>query len=152
MKKKRHTVKNTFITNENYEIVFLWKTIPGKIHDYKMLLKDELNNSINWNIPVFVDSAYVWMLKDFNQDTLINVSKKNWKVNKLSYEDKENNTILGSIRVKIENTIWHVKRLGIVSNKFRNRIHWDFRTVKLNLKHDSLLIACWLQNLHRILA
>ena len=145
-------MKNTFVTNENYEIVFLGKTIPGKIHDYKMLLKNDLNNSMNGHIPVFVDSAYVWMLKDFNEEYMINVSKKNWKVNKLSDDDKENNTILWSIRVKIENTIWHVKRFGIVSNKFRNRIHWKFETVKLNLKHNSLSVACGLQNLHRILA
>ena len=109
MKKKKHTVKNTFITNENYEIIYLWKTKPWKIHDYKMLLKDELNNSLNLSIPIFTDSAYIWMLKDFNQKNIINISKKNWKINKLSKEDKKYNMILSSIRVKIEHTIWHVK-------------------------------------------
>jgi len=121
------------------------------MHDYKMLLKDDLNNSMNTNIPVFIDSAYIWMLKDFDQDTLLNISKKNWKINKLSKEDKELNVILSSIRVQIEHTIWHIKRFKIVSNKFRNRIHWKYQTVRLNLKHNSLLLACWLQNLHRIL-
>ncbi|MDQ7023005.1 MAG: hypothetical protein Q9M97_05765 [Candidatus Gracilibacteria bacterium] len=37
--KKLHTIKNTFITNENGEVIFLGKTRKGKIHDYKMLLK-----------------------------------------------------------------------------------------------------------------
>ena len=141
MKKKKHTVKNTFITNENLEILFVWKTRPWKTHDYNMLLKDDLANSLDLDTPVFVDSAYVWMLRDFDWKDLINVSKKNWKINKLSEEDKEFNTILWSIRVKVEHVIWHVKRFNIVSTKFRNRIHWDYRTVKVNLKHVSLLIA-----------
>lgn len=151
MKKKLHTIKNTFITNENWEVVFLWKTRKGKIHDYKMLLKDDLTNYLALDTPVFVDSAYVWMLKDFDWKEYISVSKKNTKLKKLTKEDKEFNTILWSIRVQIENTIGHVKRFKIVSNKLRNRILGSFWTVKLNLKHRALQICSALQNLHKIL-
>ena len=92
------------------------------------------------------------MLKDFVGKENISVSKKNTKLKKLTEEDKEFNTILWSIRVKIENTIGHVKRFKIVSNKFRNRILGSFYTVKLNLKHRALQICLALQNLHKILA
>jgi len=144
-------IKNTFITNENWEVIFLWKTRKGKIHDYKMLLKDDLANYLALDTPIFVDSAYVWMLKDFVWKENISVSKKNTKLKKLTEEEKEFNTILWSIRVKIENTIGHVKRFKIVSNKLRNRILGSFYTVKLNLKHRALQICSALQNLHKIL-
>ena len=116
-----------------------------------MLLKDDLTNFLALDTPIFVDSAYVWMLKDFAGKDYISVSKKNTKLNKLTEEDKEFNTILWSIRVQIENTIGHVKRFKIVSNKLRNRILGSFYTVKLNLKHKVLQICSALQNLHRIL-
>ena len=116
-----------------------------------MLFKDDLASSLDLDTPVFVDSAYVWMLRDFDWADLINVSKKNWKVNKLSEDDIDFNTILWSIRVKVEHVIWHIKRFNIVSTKFRNRIHWNYSTVKINLKHLSLVLSTWLQNLHRIL-
>ncbi|MDQ7023387.1 MAG: transposase family protein [Candidatus Gracilibacteria bacterium] len=152
MKKKLHTIKNIFITNENGEVIFLGKTRKGKIHDYKMLLKDDLANYLALDTPIFVDSAYIGMLKDFAGEEYISVSKKNTKLKKLTKEDKEFNTILGSIRVQIENTIGHVKRFKIVSNKLRNRIIGSFGTVKLNLKHKALQICSALQNLHKILA
>ena len=116
-----------------------------------MLLKDDLANYLALNTPIFVDSAYVWMLKDFAWKEYISVSKKNTKLKKLTDEDKEFNTILGSIRVQIENTIGHVKRFKIVSNKLRNRILGPFKTVKLNLKHRALQICSALQNLHKVL-
>lgn len=151
MKKKLHTVKNTFITNENYEVLFVWKTRPWKIHDYNLFLKDDIIYHLSLDTPVFSDSAYIWLLRDLWDRETINVSKKNWKINRLTDEEIEFNSILSSIRVKIEHTIWHIKKYNIVSHKFRNRIHWDYRTVKLNLKHNSIVVASWLQNLHRIL-
>ena len=132
-------------------MVFLWKTRAGKIHDYRMILKDDLANYLTLDTPIFVDSAYVWMLKDFAWKEYISVSKKNTKLKKLTEDDKEFNTILWSIRVQIENTIGHVKRFKIVSNKLRNRILGPFKTVKSNLKHRALQICSALQNLHKVL-
>lgn len=116
-----------------------------------MLLKDDLAHYLDLNTPVFVDSAYVWMLKDFAWKEHISVSKKNTKLKKLTKDDVEFNTILWSIRVQIENTIGHVKRFKIVSNKLRNRILGSFYAVKLNLKHRALQVCSALQNLHKVL-
>ncbi|MDQ7022216.1 MAG: transposase family protein [Candidatus Gracilibacteria bacterium] len=110
-----------------------------------MLLKDDLANYLALDTPIFVDSALYLNVKRFCRRRIYFCFKKEYKIEKLTKEDKEFNTILGSIRVQIENTIGHVKRFKIVSNKLRNRIIGSFGTVKLNLNIRLLQICSALQ-------
>ena len=42
MEKKRHTVKNTLVTDKHQEVVFLGDTETGKIHDKRLLEEDDI--------------------------------------------------------------------------------------------------------------
>jgi uncharacterized protein (DUF2344 family) len=98
-----------------------------------------------------LDSAYVWLQKIADKnDYPIYVCKKNGKVRKLTEEDKDMNRLISQHRVWIEQTISHIKKYDIVSEKFRHKLSWNYRTVKINLKHLVILACCSLHNLHRI--
>ena len=58
-KKKRHSVKNTVISNTKRRVLFLGRTFPGSIHDYK-ILKKELSPVQDWfsQVNVSVDLGY----------------------------------------------------------------------------------------------
>ncbi|MDQ7022820.1 MAG: hypothetical protein Q9M97_04790 [Candidatus Gracilibacteria bacterium] len=53
-----------------------------KIHDYKMLLKDDLANYLALDTPIFVDSAYIGMLKRFCRRRIYFCFKKEYKIEK----------------------------------------------------------------------
>lgn len=136
-KKKRHTIKNTVVVNENREILFLWNTEEWKIHDKKLYDKENL-----WelNIDNYGDTWYIWW-------NGIITPKKNSKKNPLTDEEKETNKIISSFRVVVENWICGIKRFWIVSQKLRNRIYGNYNTVKMNFKDKVMLVSAGLHNL-----
>ena len=55
------------------------------------------------------------------------VSKKKAKNGFLTPEEKEGNSLISSIRIKVEHAIGGVKRLGIATNIFRGKFGSDDR-------------------------
>ncbi len=55
------------------------------------------------------------------------VPKKKQKNGFLNPEEKENNSLISSIRIKVEHAIGGVKRLGVATNIFRGRFGSDDR-------------------------
>lgn len=105
-----------------------------------------------WENEVVLDSAYIGLKKTADQHKCPRyVCKKNGKIVKLSTDDKNMNRLISQFRVWIEQAIGHVKRYDIVSEKFRHKLSWTYRTVKMNLKHMVIVLCCWLQNLHKLL-
>ena len=144
-KKKKHTLKNLVITGENKMILWISKTEWGKIHDYKMLKKSGFMTVLLWH-AIFVDLWFQWILKDYPWHNIF-IPKKKYKNKPLSDEEKEDNMLISSIRVVVENIIGRAKKYRIITNRYRNRIRWNFTTVESNRKHIVMLIVCGLYNL-----
>jgi hypothetical protein len=128
-KKKRHTVKNTLITDLKRMIIFLGLTTAGAIHDY-FLLKEELRwfeNEESWFdcIELFVDLGYLGIGDDFDIEKLnIPIKKppksKNNPDPQLTDEQKEHNKTVSKTRVRIEHAIGSMKIFNIMAHIYRN--------------------------------
>ena len=57
-KKKRHTVKNQILTDEDKKVIALSSSIPGSAHDFEILKNDGLINSMPESVKVHVDLGY----------------------------------------------------------------------------------------------
>lgn len=147
-KKKKHTMKNIVLTWDNKLIIWLSKTYWGSKHDYAILKKTWFMEVLVGYV-VWVDSWFYWIKKDYPNNNIM-IPYKNSKLNKLSDEQKEDNHIISSIRVIIENIIWWAKKYWIITNRYRNRTRWSFKTVKNNRKQLVMMIVCWLYNLWKI--
>lgn len=148
MKKKFHSKKNSIISNEKKVVWYLWPTVIWKTHDYKMY-KDEfpLENKPFIDITLLVDLWYFWIVWDYwDNIAKIIIPEKKAKKSKnnlnpsLTQEQKNSNKAISSIRIKVEHTIWWIKRLWIISQIFRNKCE------KFN--DDIMQVASALWNLH----
>lgn len=135
-KKKWPRRKNTIIADKNKKILYLSSTKNGKLHDKKQIDKTGIIHSIPKKVEVFVDSGFQW-IQHLHTNTYI--PKKNSKKNPLTLEQKEDNHIISSIRVVVENTICWLKRFATTSGIFRGR----------NWQDDAYMEVCaWLWNFH----
>lgn len=109
------------------------------MHDFALLKKDDFLSHLPESIAIWVDKGFLGIKSLFpNLDFVIPHKKK--PKQDLTEEQKEENKIIGSIRVLSEHAFAGVKRFGAVSQIYRN---------KGNDKADLfLLIACGLWNLH----
>lgn len=144
-KKKKHTLKNLVLTWDNKMILGISKTVGGKTHDYPMLKKSEFMNVLLW-YTIFVDLWFQGIKKDFPWHNIF-IPKKNYKKNPLTEAEKEENRLISSIRVVVENIIGWAKKYRIIANRYRNRTRWDFLTVSSNRKHVVMMTVCGLYNL-----
>lgn len=146
-KKKRHTMKNLIITCENKLVLWLWKTEVGKKHDYKLLKE----SWFMWALLMYtirVDLWFLWIVSDYKEHEIM-IPHKNSKLKRITDDKKDENSLMSWIRVLVENVIGRAKKYWIISQKYRNRTTWDFRTVKMNMKNQIMLTVCWLHNLYR---
>lgn len=141
-KKKRHTKKNTIISDEDKQIRYLGPTVEGKKHDYGEF-KDEFDGIPPPKLPddfwIYTDLGYVGIEKDFPGLNAI-IPKKKPKGKELTEDEKIVNKWISSVRVKVEHAIGGVKRFGIVSDIFRNKIK--------KLDDKVMEISCGLWNYH----
>jgi hypothetical protein len=122
-KKKRHTRKNIYLTDTTKKILYLSPTKSGKIHDFNQFKKTCIINNIPKDIEILGDKGFAGL--DALSDHITFVPKKKPKRGSLSPEEKENNSLISSIRIKVEHAIGGVKRLGIATNIFRGRFGSD---------------------------
>lgn len=128
-KKKYHTVQNTIMSSREKVILFVGKTFSGHHHDYAML-KEEFPTDKQWfeGIDVSVDLGYQGIKTDYQAPHIEIPHKKprKSKVNpnpELTQEQKAYNKMVGKTRIYVENAIGGMKRFGILSQCFRNRLH-----------------------------
>jgi hypothetical protein len=127
-KKKRHTIKNVVVINEQCQIVMLTQTCEGKKHDKKV--SDEAGFDLPAGSCLYQDTGFQGFALE---DVIIVQPKKKPKGQELTPADKENNRQISSVRVRVEHAIGGVKRYRIVKDKIRN---WkgDFR--------DQVMATC----------
>jgi hypothetical protein len=114
-KKKRHTIKTEVHINPKGRIVHISKSKPGSVHDFEL---HKTEPPIPKNTRVFVDSGYQGLDKLHSE---IELPFKASKKKPLDREEKEYNTALSRIRVKIENIIGDLKTFRILSDRYRNK-------------------------------
>ncbi len=141
-KKKRHTVKNQLVVNNQGYIIHKLGHKKGRRHDYVIYKK---NRPITPKDVVNVfDLGYLGVEKDFpEQLSALPYRKK--RNQKLSQEEKDLNKSHSKRRIVIEHTICKLKKYRIMSDIFKNRLR----------KYDKVsdivagLINYKIMNLHR---
>jgi len=88
----------------------------GKVHDFKMFKLSKVR--IVGHIVVYADSGYQG-INDLHQNSVIPTKKP--KNGQLTKEQKQENTAISKIRIKIEHINRRIKRFRIFSTRYRNR-------------------------------
>ena len=120
-KKKRHTVKNQLVVNNQGYILHKADHKKGRRHDYNIYKK---NHPVTPKQVVNVyDLGISWSRKGFSRTTIIALPyKKKKNQDELSEEEKEYNKIHSKKRIVIEHTICRLKKYRIQSDIFRNKL------------------------------
>jgi hypothetical protein len=138
-KKKRHTVKNTLIATACKWILFLGYTVAGSVHDYRQFKEEfpmpegEGEEALAaWfeRFVIWLDLGYLGVQKAYVAKEVKMPHKKPRKSKanpnpSLTKEQKAENRDISRVRVIVEQSISGLKRVGILTQKFRNRIE-DF--------------------------
>ena len=136
-KKKRHTIKNTIVSNrKTKKVIFLGATAPGSHHDKRMV--DDEPIPFPAGSTLFQDLGYQGYVPS---EVDVRQPKKKPRKGELTEAEKESNRGISRIRIGIEHTIGGVKTSNIVHDIFRNR--------KAGYEDEVMEIACGLHN-HRV--
>jgi hypothetical protein len=115
-KKKTHTVKNNMIvTLENRRVEYLGRTWEGKKHDKKIC--DEEGHEFPEGSTLYKDTGY----QGYEPAGVhTRQPKKKPRGRELTLEEKEQNSLISSMRIVVEHVICGVKRCRVVKDVFRN--------------------------------
>lgn len=116
------------------KIIFLSETYEGKMHDKK--IADEQPLEFDRETALLQDSGFVG---HYPKNAKVRQPFKNTKLKRLTEEQKNENKIQASQRVRVEHAISGVKRVRIVKDIFRNK-----RDGMIDM---SMQVACGLHNL-----
>jgi hypothetical protein len=137
-KKKRHTQKNIVIASPKKEILMLSPTSNGREHDYTLLKKSGLLESIPQDVVCYFDLGFVGVEKDYKVKCCLPYKKP--RNGELTTQQKEFNKELSRFRVRVENALAGIKRFRCISDICRNRSE--------ELKDHLMFLACGLWNFH----
>lgn len=135
-KKKTTTRKNIIASDEHKKIMYLSETKSGRRHDKKLADKMGVEN-IPKNVAAWGDTGFIGIQK-VHSNTKIPTKKP--KGGKLTWQQKESNKLISSIRVVGEHAIAGIKRLNSVSHVYRNR--------KIKMDDTLMLLASGIWNYH----
>jgi hypothetical protein len=133
-KKKRHTRKTEIVIQEDGKITSVSKSHGGRKHDFK-IRKEE--TPLPRQSKKYADSGYQGLQKIASFVTLPFKRKKGQQ---LTFEQKQHNRRLASLRIKIEHKFREIKVFKVMSEVYRNfgrKHHLRFNIIAgiVNLKH-----------------
>jgi len=114
-KKKRHTVKNNVVVNEQGRIALLTSTCEGKKHDKKV--SDEAGFTLPEESILCQDTGFQGFALE--GVTILQPEKKP-RGGELTPEEKEYNRRVSRLRIRVEHAIGGIKRYRIVKDQLRN--------------------------------
>ena len=118
-KKKRHTRTHLSAVDPNKRILLLSEAHNGKDHDKGILNQEKWGEYIPEEVQIDGDSGFQGLQKERAN---VRIPQKKPKGGELTEEQKEENRQLASERVVCEHAFAGVKRYGIASNVYRNRL------------------------------
>jgi DDE superfamily endonuclease len=118
-KKKRHTVKTQFMVNSEGLILHKTDHRKGRKHDYNVYKNNHPITPVQ--VENVFDLGYFGVQNDFpTVKSVLPVRKKKNVV--LSGEERTYKRKHSQLRMIVEHTICRIKKFGIMSGKFRNRL------------------------------
>ena len=120
-KKKKHTVKNQYMVNNQGLILHKTRHEKGKKHDYGVYKHSHPVTPSQVESVVVVDLGYLGIQKDFPTVKSVLPYRKKRK-SELSMEERRYNKKHAKLRIVVEHTICRIKKFGIIGSKFRNRL------------------------------
>jgi hypothetical protein len=118
-KKKRHTVKTQFMVNSEGLILHKTDHRKGRKHDYDVYKNNHPITPVQ--VENVFDLGYFGVQNDFpTVKSVLPVRKKKNVV--LSGEERTYKRKHSQLRMIVEHTICRIKKFGIMSGKFRNRL------------------------------
>ena len=119
-KKKKHTVKNLYTTNQEGLIAYKTKHKQrGRRHDYRIYKKNR--PYLPKDVMSLYDLGFLGVEKDFPEQWSCLPIKKG-KDHELTVEQKEYNKNHSAKRIVIEHVICRLKKYRIMNDVFRNRL------------------------------
>jgi hypothetical protein len=119
-KRKKHTVKNLYTTNQNGLIIYKTRhNQMGKRHDYRIYKKN--HPVIPKDVMNLYDLGFLGVEKDYpNQKSSLPIKRE--KGCDLTAEENEYNRNHSAKRIVIEHAICMIKKYRIMNDVFRNRL------------------------------
>lgn len=136
-KKKTHTKKTVIMTDEKKRILLAIPTKSGRRHDKRLADKQSIFERIPETVTLWADTGFQGIHKQHRNSMM---PTKATKRNPLTYEQKQENKFISSIRVIVEHAIGGAKRFKAFADIYRNK--------KAYLEDRLMLLACGLWNLH----
>jgi hypothetical protein len=118
-KKKRHTVKNQLIVNNQGIIIYKLEHKKGCKHDYNVYKKNHYVTPKQ--VVNVIDLGYLGIENDFPEQLSVLPYRKE-RNHKLSNEQKEYNKIHSKKRIVVGHTICRLKKNRIMNDIFRNKL------------------------------
>lgn len=138
-KKKRHTRKNLIISTKQKRIGFLSRTVEGKQADITLLRAQAPPRAIPPMVKIHGDLGFKGLDTEY-PDHRFSLPVRKPRTRDLTDAQKARNRKKSGVRVLVEHAIGGIKRLGIVSQVFRNR--------KEGFDDTAMLVSCGLWNYH----
>lgn len=140
-KKKRHTRSHLAGSDGDGRILLLSQSYDGKDHDKGILNREQWPDYIPDEVLIQGDSGFDGLQRDFVN---VETTHKKPRGGELTEQQKEENRALAKKRIVVEHAFSGVKRYGIASDVYRNRIE-DF-------DDRSMLTAAGLWNFYLMAA
>lgn len=129
-KKRQHTIKNQVIINpRKKKIIYVSKTITGRIHDKKALVDDGILLHAPPKAKGLGDSGYMGVSDDCPWLNLVTPVKRKPQ-QELAQTAKITNKTLSSVRIRVEHVIGKLKINKILCHPFRTNIDFADKIFK----------------------
>jgi hypothetical protein len=138
-KKKMHTQKNTVFSGSDSKIYYLSDSYEGKTHDKKINEIEQVE--LPENSRCFQDTGFLGYSPEGENIEIVMPTKKP-KGKELTKDQKEENTRIARVRVKVEHVMSGIKRLRVIKDKIR--------VFANNFRDQAMEIACALHNFRLI--
>lgn len=118
-KRKATTRKNLLMTDEKKRIMLLSPTKSGRRHDKRLADKISLIEHIPKSVGIWADSGFQGIQHSHPGACVI---KRRTRNHSLTDEEKRENKLISSFRMRVEHSVGGLKRFRALSDVFRNRI------------------------------
>lgn len=118
--KKKATTRKTIVMNDEKKYIhYMSKTKSGRRHDKRITDKEGITEHIPKDVAVWTDTGFQGIQKQHGNTVMPAKATKN---KPLTYEQKQQNKLISSIRVVSEHAIGGFKRFKAASDVYRNKL------------------------------